>query len=297
MWEYFKSMGTRSNLRLPRTWFNPTNSNKEGLLNLIDGYRIASKYSIVCYKYTSSCGGNGVTVVTPEEVLPTVRLYSEYIPKKVEFRVHVNSQTNKYLILQKKLPSDIERTKERLNIRSHANGWIYSSEITPKYKELIKDVNLVTSARALLDRCKLDYGVVDVGVDASDRIFLIEINTAPGIEKEDTLNYYKDLFKALMKNEITEQASEEFEVPPPHIYREDPIPPVEYTLPEQRITLRGVGGITPPPTPIRIGNHLTYDEIFAQMYREGHGIVRDATPTPTIEIIGIDRTTNEINDV
>lgn len=129
--------------------------------------------------------GQGIVVVNPGDPIPDAPLYVEYIPKDGEYRVHVGS--GKVL--------DIQRKKKRNGgvknhmIRSHANGWVFCREnINPP--EGLGDL-AIRAVNAL----GLDFGAVDIIYNKQRGLFVLEVNTAPGLEGK-TLEIYSEYFKS-----------------------------------------------------------------------------------------------------
>lgn len=112
-------------------------------------------------------------------------LYTKYVPKKDEFRVHVVNgevvDVQRKVIKKEKLDSG-----EDINwkIRNLDNGFIYQRENISVPDE-VKDVSIQAVAQV-----GLDFGAVDVVVDInSKKPYVLEINTAPGITGTTVKNY------------------------------------------------------------------------------------------------------------
>ena len=108
---------TQANVRTPKFTTNKT----EAMQWLADG-RV-----VVCRTKTKSKGGAGIIICDPEEgatTLPDAPLYTRYLRKKYEYRVHVfNGQVIDYA--QKKARRDRPTTFSKY-IRSYQNGWVLS---------------------------------------------------------------------------------------------------------------------------------------------------------------------------
>lgn len=102
-------------------------------------------------------------------------LYTKYIKKQKEFRVHV--AFGKVLDIQeKRLRRDF--TGERnFTVRNHHTGWIYARG------DLQPPDGLVEMALRTIGKLGLDFGAVDMIWNAlHDKCYVLEVNTAPGIE-------------------------------------------------------------------------------------------------------------------
>ena len=135
-------------------------------------------------------GGEGIVVVRPGETFPAAPLLVKYIPKLVEFRVHAFRILNetKFLVRQKLRKSDAEQTRDQRLIRNHDNGWVFG---------LVRDED--GAAKAAEEAAKavqvlgLDFGAVDVIIGRDDGLpYVLEVNTAPGLEAEEVINFYRD---------------------------------------------------------------------------------------------------------
>ena len=135
--------------------------------------------------------GSGIIVVNPSDILVNAPLYTKATKHKHEYRVHVF----------KGKVIDVQQKKKRLDysgpstgIRNHSNGWIYARcDINPPEQLLVECCNAVNILG-------LDFGAVDVGYRERDnKVFLFEINTAPGLYGT-TLQKYVDTFTNYLKD-------------------------------------------------------------------------------------------------
>lgn len=137
--------------------------------------------------------GEGVKVVSSEEELSDAKLYVRYIPKKEEYRVHVfDGEVLDVQQKRKKLDTDGSIDYNPF-IRSHANGWVFCREnVNPNPSVLSSAIDSVTSIGLM-------FGGVDVIYnESSHKAYVLEINTAPGIEGE-TVHLYTSSFLNLIE--------------------------------------------------------------------------------------------------
>ena len=128
-------------------------------------------------------GGDAEVVEAP--------LYTKYIPKKEEYRVHV-FQGEVVDVQRKARSTDVEDENVNWQVRNHANGFIFARN---EDHDVPDDV-LVQAARAV-EACGLDFGAVDVLWNQKKfEAYVIEVNTAPGLTGE-TLEGYASRFNAL----------------------------------------------------------------------------------------------------
>lgn len=135
-------------------------------------------------------GGEGIIVVEPTDQLPDAPLYVMYIKKKFEFRVHVFM--GEVIDIQHKkrdLSVDIVNNK----IRSHSNGWVFTRNDLPP---LAIDYRLSRAAITAVRLLQLDFGAVDVIYNSDlDMFYVLEVNTAPGLEGQTVKIYAEKIIK------------------------------------------------------------------------------------------------------
>lgn len=141
---------------------------------------------VVCRTSLNGHSGAGIVVAAREEDLVDAPLYVVYRKKKSEFRVHV-AFGRVIDVQQKKKRSDYAGDVDYA-VRNHHTGWVYCREgvvDSPRRDEL------ATLAVAALG---LDFGAVDIIYNEHlDSYFLLEVNTAPGLEGT-TVEKYANAF-------------------------------------------------------------------------------------------------------
>lgn len=135
--------------------------------------------------------GAGIVICEKAADMVDAALYTKYIGKNAEYRVHV--AFGKVIHVQRKVRNK-EIPDEQINwqVRNHANGFIYQIGNI----DIPDHVNqqAIQSVKAL----GLDFGAVDVmQAFAGDKgWYVLEVNTAPGLEGT-TLERYIEAFKGL----------------------------------------------------------------------------------------------------
>ncbi len=145
---------------------------------------------VVCRTLLTAHSGKGIVIAETKEQLVKAPLYTLYIPKKDEYRVHV--AFGEVIHVQRKARK-LEVPIEKVNwlIRNHENGFIFQQEgfVAPQC--------VLEAAIDSVARCELDFGGVDVCFNEKQgKAYVLEINTAPGIEGT-TVEKYKEAFERL----------------------------------------------------------------------------------------------------
>lgn len=156
-----------------------TTSHAEALGWINDGNVIVARQAL------NASAGRGITLITHPEQMIQAPLYTKYIKKESEYRVHV--MHGEIIDIQQKRHAR-GQTPVSYQIRSHNNGWIFTrSGIEPPPH--VRHVAL--SAIAQLG---LDFGAVDVIWNQRQQTaYVLEVNTAPGLEGTTVEKYMNNL--------------------------------------------------------------------------------------------------------
>lgn len=132
----------------------------------------------------NSTGGRGIVEFERStEQYPRAPLYTEYIPKKAEYRVHVFAG-QVIDVQQKKKKRDVEERNTR--IRNLANGYVYTRE------GIILPNGIGDLAIAAVDAVGYKYGAVDIIYnERRNQCYVLEVNSRPGL-MGTTLDKYTD---------------------------------------------------------------------------------------------------------
>jgi glutathione synthase/RimK-type ligase-like ATP-grasp enzyme len=140
---------------------------------------------VVCRTLLTGHSGNGIVIASTAEEVVEAPLYTEFINKDKEFRVHV---FNGAIIdfQQKKKRNGVEANGD---IRNHGNGWVYArSDVTLPPLVAEQSIKAVSSLR-------LDFGAVDICTSLEGGVFVFEVNTAPGLEGTTLAKYVEAIKK------------------------------------------------------------------------------------------------------
>lgn len=116
--------------------------------------------------------GRDIQVVLPGAVLPAAELYTKYVKKRKEFRVHVFGES--VIKVQEKR----RRVGAGANplIRNLDNGWVFCNDNVPVTP------TLEAVAKRAVFALDLVFGAVDIiWNERDDKYYVLEINTAPGL--------------------------------------------------------------------------------------------------------------------
>ena len=136
---------------------------------------------VYCRHALESSKGMGIEVVNSNE-LSLAPLYVKAIDVKGEYRVHV--MNGKVIDYAKKLRRrDVEYTDENMLIRNSDNGWVFCRGRLRRFE----DVEQI--AVEAIEALGLDFGSVDIVKDENYTPYVLEVNTASGIEGTTLKNY------------------------------------------------------------------------------------------------------------
>lgn len=150
---------------------------------------------VVGRRLLSSHSGNGIIMITKEsERVEPCPLYVKYIKKTLEYRVHVFA--NQVIdIVQKKRRAASENVNSQ--IRNHANGWVFCREDI----KINNKNDLSNQALLACNAAGLDFGAVDIVYNAKQKkYYVLEVNTAPGLEGQTITNYSNAILNYIKAN-------------------------------------------------------------------------------------------------
>ncbi len=151
--------------------------------------------TVMCRSLVQSFQGRGIIVSFPHSdfEFPVVPLYTKYMPKGREFRVHVwGNDVISYAQKKKKKNNNNEELAAYSDyIRTYGTGWVYC----------VRDIRHIDSVYQIgidtVAALGLDFGAVDVYY-WHDQPHVLEVNTAPGITAATTLSAYAEKIKSLV---------------------------------------------------------------------------------------------------
>lgn len=171
---------------------------KEQAINLIPPFWLSkdipeNMYPIVCRTNLAGHSGDGIVIAETPSELVDAPLYVRYIKKKDEYRVHVGKDRGgeAVVIAVQRKARRLDFDKPDWRVRNHKNGFVFvRNEVNPPSAVL-------DSARTTLLATGLDFGAVDViWNEDQEKPYVLEINTAPGLEGQ-TITDYAGFFRSL----------------------------------------------------------------------------------------------------
>lgn len=163
-------------IRVPKFY-----TQKEQAKSLFKNYEF-----VYCRSLIKSTQGRGIVIANKPEDLVDAALYTAGIPCKREYRVHVFR--NKTLSITAKVVKNNTK-QEDINplIRNHNNGYVFAVDAVKIPNHIV--MSLSSLARETATILGLDFCAIDIVRDYENNLYVLEVNTAPGLVGR-TLNIY-----------------------------------------------------------------------------------------------------------
>jgi hypothetical protein len=149
---------------------------------------------VVCRTVLSGHSGAGIVLSDARAGLVDARLYVKYIKKQDEYRIHLGKNPDGETVVistqRKARRADVDNPNWQ--VRNHQNGFVYvRNNVNPPE-------NVLRVARTAFEATGLDFGAVDViWNEHQQKAYVLEINTAPGLEGQ-TIEDYAQFFKEFL---------------------------------------------------------------------------------------------------
>lgn len=154
---------------------------------IVNGW-LADKHVVFGRKYLNSSCGKGIVVIEQQGNIPKLPVYTKYKKKKREFRVHV-FKDEVVNVTEKKRRKEFDGERDT-KIRNLANGYVFVQTVAnepPGLRELALSAAKVSGS---------DFRGVDIGYnEKKDELFVIEVNSAPGIQGTNIQKYLDAMVK------------------------------------------------------------------------------------------------------
>lgn len=152
----------------------------------------ADVYPVVCRTTLAGHSGEGIVIADTVDQLVDAPLYTRYVKKKDEYRVHCglrNDGIETIAVQRKARKSAVPDEQVNWKVRNLAGGFIYQREgfTVPSI--------VIEAAHHSLRTAGIDFGAVDILFNEHEgKAYAIEINTAPGLEGQ-TVDDYASFFQ------------------------------------------------------------------------------------------------------
>lgn len=164
---------------VPRFWVSPYDIDAPKTLSDLLGKGAL----LVGRTLIRSSAGKGIVMFKAGDPIPQgVKLITEFIQDTIEYRVHV--VRGKVIDIREKRTKDNFDGEINHQVRSYKNGWIFCmQDVHPNPAVYSEAVDAVAALR-------LDFGAVDiVWSNQTERAYVLEINTAPGLQGSTVERY------------------------------------------------------------------------------------------------------------
>lgn len=132
--------------------------------------------------------GEGIELKEFGQDVAPAPLYTKYIKKSAEYRVHVfNGEVID--VQQKRKRQETPKEEVDFKVRNHQNGWVYCRE------DITEPDNMREISINAINALGLDFGAVDIIYNTHhNQCYVLEVNTACGLEGT-TLEKYTNAIK------------------------------------------------------------------------------------------------------
>lgn len=150
----------------------------------------ANRFPIVCRTVLNGHSGAGIVIADNPAALVRAPLYTAYVRKQDEFRVHVVA--GRVIAVQRKALREGTENPD-FRVRNLANGFIFARQGVEAPPAVLEQSIMAIAALGL------DFGAADVlWNERRQTAYIIEVNTAPGLSGETIINY-RDAFLSLIQ--------------------------------------------------------------------------------------------------
>lgn len=148
---------------------------------------------VVCRTQLRGHSGAGIVLSNKDNPLVDAPLYVQYVKKQKEFRVHV-AFGEVIDVQEKRQRKDVpEEFVRNFQVRNHQTGWVYCRE------DIEEPRGLRGMAETTVHQLGLDFGAVDIIYNAKqEACYVLEVNTAPGLEGTTVEKYAQAFVKELV---------------------------------------------------------------------------------------------------
>ena len=143
--------------------------------------------TVVCRTILNGHSGNGIVIAKTQDELVDAPLYTRYVKKAQEYRIHVHAG-EVFFVQRKARDKGVPDDQVNWQVRNHQNGFIYANQNVEVSHEAKEQARLAVAALGL------DFGAVDIILGSDSVFYVLEVNTAPGLSGT-TLDKYVEQFR------------------------------------------------------------------------------------------------------
>lgn len=151
---------------------------------------LAAGCTVMARQTLTGHSGAGIIILETGGDFVSAPLYTKYIFKVKEYRVHA-TRFDAFDTQQKVRDKAVE--PKCWKVRSHQNGFIFQRNNIVDSDE--RNALAVNAVKVL----GLDFGAVDIVEDKKGQLYVLEVNTAPGLEGQTITAYAKALAQLSQK--------------------------------------------------------------------------------------------------
>lgn len=143
---------------------------------------IADGSVVICRTLLRASEGRGIVVAETADQLVRAPLYTKYVPKKAEYRVHVlDGEVIDVQIKKKRRGFEDERNTR---IRNLANGYVFCRDA------IVEPQGIRALAIAATETLGYRLGAVDIAYNVKkEKLVVLEVNANPGMQGTTLENY------------------------------------------------------------------------------------------------------------
>lgn len=147
--------------------------------------------TVFCRTLTQANSGRGIVVATTADDLVDAPLYTRYIKKRKEYRVHVfNDRVIR--VQEKRQRTDFPKEDVNHQVRNFDNGWVFCTQDL----QIADEAQLIGVARDAVGAVGYLFGAVDVIFNEKQgKYYVLEVNSRPGIEGGTAMAYAQEILK------------------------------------------------------------------------------------------------------
>lgn len=162
---------------IPNFWTEPPSNEERGKSIILERHSLTGQ------------SGSGIVVKRVGETLDPSPLYVKYVRKQREFRVHVFRE-QAIAVQEKKRESEAEQTADQKLIRNRDNGWVFCV-LDVQEPDRLREI-----AIEAVSKLELDFGAVDMILGRDNKLYVLEVNTRPGLESPTVLSAYTEAIQS-----------------------------------------------------------------------------------------------------